>query len=96
MQLQTRTCRLRVHCEDRGEDLCPHGHLAYAAATGSSLALPGAALAVSEFAHFRAFRFGVGGGVLRGQNLNRVVKYLLLPFYVVLMAPLALLGTIIQ
>ena len=100
--------KLAVHCEDPSVDLCPSGHLIYGLVTLGILLLPGAVFAVSEFLHRRAFGFG---GALRkggeknkeddeervlGQNLNRVVKFALLPFYVVVMAPLAIFVTVLQ
>ena len=79
-------------------DLCPSGHLAFAVATAVALALPGAALAISEFAHLRGFRFGgvMGGGTARGRGMNTYLKYALLPIYAAVMAPLAIVATIVQ
>ena len=62
--------RLHIRCEDPSVDLCPSGHLSFGLVTAVAIAIPGALIALSEFRHFRAFRFGAAGK-LRGQNLNR-------------------------
>ncbi|TRY78633.1 hypothetical protein TCAL_14430 [Tigriopus californicus] len=95
----TRQCvhdRLKVKCEDKTKDLCPNGHLYYAILTLISLAVPGALFAITEFCHFKSFRFGSLFGSLYGVDMSPALKWLLLPFYIVIMIPLKFLITIVQ
>ena len=64
--------QLHVHCEDDSLDLCPQGHLLYGLVTLGAMAFPGILLALSEFKHFKAFRFGLLFGRLYGQ-VKRII-----------------------
>merc|ERR1719188_106915 len=85
---------LTLSCVDTSEDLCPYGHIHYGLLTLVILAAPGAIFGYSEFMHFKAFRFGGLTPRMYGQSANRLLKYLLLPLYMVAMAPLSILVTI--
>ncbi len=87
--------RLDVKCEDTREDLCPYGYLVYGGLTFAIMAAPGFLFAFSEFMHFKAFRFGALTGRMYGQNANRLLKFMLLPVYMAVMAPLTIVITIV-
>ena len=92
--------QLSVACRDTSIDLCPNGHLLYGTATACVLALPGIIYAISEFLHYRYFRFAEMFGFSKITNgLSRAhpgTSFCFLPIYVVLMIPLIVFATVYQ
>ena len=93
---------LSVTCRDTSINLCPNGHLLYGTATACVLALPGIIYAISEFLHYRYFRFADVFGASRNSKTNSPgglsfsFNCLLLPVYIVIMIPLIVVATIYQ
>ena len=90
--------QLSVSCRDTSIDLCPNGHLLYGTATACVLALPGIIYALSEFLHYRCFRFAevFGNSSDRKGSISFLFSILLLPFYIVLMIPFIVVATLYQ
>ena len=98
--------QLSVSCRDTSIDLCPNGHLLYGTATACVLALPGIIYAISEFLHYRYFRFAEVFGNSRSahdhskpsnkSSVSFIFSILLLPFYIVLMIPFIVVATLYQ
>ena len=97
--------KLSVVCRDTSIDLCPNGHLLYGTATACVLALPGIIFAISEFLHYRYFRFAEvfqlsttsnGDAHPKGSSLSFSFSCFLLPFYIVIMIPFIAVATVYQ
>ena len=97
--------KLSVVCRDTSIDLCPNGHLLYGTATACVLALPGIIFAISEFLHYRYFRFAEvfqlsttanGDAHPKGSSLSFSFSCFLLPFYIVIMIPFIAIATVYQ
>ncbi|QQP51111.1 Uncharacterized protein FKW44_012351, partial [Caligus rogercresseyi] len=74
-----------VHCINRKTDLCPNGHISYGVLTLAAMAVPGILFGLSEFFHFKHFRFGELK--VMGREWSLVLKLMILPLYVFVMIP---------
>ena len=77
-----------MSCADTSEDLCPYGHFQYGLLTLTPFIQPAVFFAIGEFKFYKGFRFGGVAGKLRGQGMNRLLRWALLPLYVIAMIPL--------
>ena len=91
---------LSVACRDTSIDLCPNGHLLYGTATACVLALPGIIYAISEFLHYRHFRFAdmfsLSANSKSSTRTSQVSSLFLLPIYIIIMIPLIVVATVYQ
>ena len=99
--------QLSVSCRDTSIDLCPNGHLLYGTATACVLALPGIIYAISEFLHYRYFRFAEvfrnseiahdhSKPPSRKGSVSILLSILLLPIYIAFMIPFIVVATVYQ
>lgn len=87
---------LKVECVDRSIDLCSQGHYLYGLCTIACVALPGVLFALSDFYNFKGFTFGK---LLCNPAMRKwpfLIKFLVLPIYMIVMIPGVIFATIFR
>ncbi|CAB4065475.1 unnamed protein product, partial [Lepeophtheirus salmonis] len=74
-----------IKCINHEKNLCPSGHISFGLLTLAAMAVPGILFGISEFVHFKHFRFG--DFKVLGLQWSFMVKIMVLPLYVTVMIP---------